>query len=228
MTARRASFFRISSSAVVALALLSGCGGGLATSNPRYFTGGKWNALDGPYALTPMLACAYPAEGNDQVYRNLEDALAPALWSAYGKDVAEVQVKKVKGDSPWCEAFPNIATDNFTVPPRMKKELAEYVKQSGAKGVIIPVAHMYRSPIMREIVAADGTQIGSVETDRFGADGTAGLFVHYINESGDLVYTGRSKTHGLGVVADPVGYMRAHAADYAQQMTQKAPPVALQ
>ncbi|MCY0997476.1 hypothetical protein OWM54_10040 [Myxococcus sp. MISCRS1] len=228
MPARRVSLVPVSLCATVALALLSGCGGGLATSNPRYFTDGKWNALDSPYALTPMLACAYPAEGNDKVYRNLEDHLAPAIWSAYGKDVSEVKVKKLKGDSEWCDAFPNIAADRFIVPPRMKKELAEYVKQSGARGVIIPVAHLYRSPIMKDVLGPDGSPIGSVETDRFGADGTAGLFVHYINESGELVYTGRSKTNGLGVLANPIDYMRDHASDYAQQMTQKAPPVTLQ
>ncbi|MCP3164168.1 hypothetical protein [Myxococcus qinghaiensis] len=210
------------------LVTLSGCVPGLATSNPTYFSGGKWSGLDKPYALTPLLACAEPADNNDKVIRNIEDYVAPALWSAYGQDVANAKVKKLKGDSEWCEALPNIATDKFNVPPRMKQDLARYVKEAGAKGIIIPVATLYRSPIQRELRTEDGTPFASVDTDRFIADGTALFYVHYINESGELLHTERAGSGGDGAFDDRLKYMRDSAAAVAKRLTQGAPPVDLQ
>lgn len=224
----RASLLRTALLTTMAVATLSGCVPGLATSNPTYFTGGKWTQLDGPYALTPLLACAYPADDNEKVSRNIEDYVAPAIWSAYGQDVSHAKVKRMKGDSEWCEALQNIATDQFNVPPRLKKELAEYVKRSGAKGVIIPVANLFRSPIQQEIRSADGTPVATVDTERFSADGTALFFVHYINESGELLYTERAGSGGVGGFDDHLHHMRDSAAAVAKRLTQSAPPVGLQ
>ncbi|WP_342380096.1 hypothetical protein NVS55_11035 [Myxococcus stipitatus] len=228
MSTLRHSILRNSLLAATASALLVGCVPGLATSNPTYFADGKWKELDTPYALTPLLSCAYPADNNDKVHRNIEDYVAPALWSAYGQDVSGAKLKRMKGDSEWCETLPNIATDKFSVPPRMKKELAEYVKQSGAKGIIIPVATLFRSPIQQELHAADGTPIASVDTDRFTADGTALFYVHYINANGELLYTERAGSGGIGDFNDRLSHMRDTAAEVARRLTQKAPPVGLQ
>lgn len=228
MSTRRASILRHSLLAATASALLAGCVPGLATSNPTYFSDGKWAQLDAPYALTPLLSCAYPADDNDKVHRNIEDYILPAIWSAYGQDASTAKLKRMKGDSEWCETLPNIATDKFNVPPRMKKELAEYVRQSGAKGIIIPVATLFRSPIQQELRAADGTPVASVDTDRFTADGTALFYVHYFNASGELLYTERAGSGGIGDFSDRLRHMRDTAAEVAQRLTQKAPPVGLQ
>ncbi|MBU8895360.1 hypothetical protein DRW03_14935 [Corallococcus sp. H22C18031201] len=209
-------------------ALLPGCfGSRAANSNPKFLTDGHWSALDSPYALTPMLICAYSAQGNDKVNRAVQDYVGPALWTAYGQDSSGAKFKTLAGTNEWCETIPRIGLDNFIVPPRVQKELAEYVKRSGAKGVIIPMALVLRTEVEKEIRAADGSTIAVVDTDQFRATGIAEFSVHYINEQGELVHTRRAMSRGYTWLEENLKTMRDEAPTLAQELLKGAPPVTL-
>jgi hypothetical protein len=214
---------------VVALAALwlSGCLT-LSKSNPRFREGGAWK-LDAPYALTPMVVCAYAAQGNDQVIEAIQDDVAPALWHALGQPSEQAKVLVRDGQGGWCEGLPEVPKADWEVPRKLRKQLVEYVQQSGAKGVIIPVGWLYSSQNQNELVSSDGQVLATSNAPGRRAMGTGHFYLFYVTDQGDVAYSGhvREDDYADYTLNGAVRAMRHRAGEVAAELVKDAPAVAL-